>query len=185
MIDFCQKHDVRIVFGYMQVLGRATKNIELALDSDQIVKFNKNIIENHPNIVLPLMFSHTPCPLDIDTEPLSFRVASDGRVFPCASFHEDFFCIGNIYDNTLSDIINSDKFKSIQNWIHERKKIMSNNQCKNCYVSNLCQGSCPAASYYEMGDVNIPVHRLCEASKKFNYYMLPKLLNNIKLQERG
>ena len=62
---------------------------------------------------------------------------------------------------------------------------MSNNQCKNCYVSNLCQGSCPAASYYEMGDVNIPVHRLCEASKKFNYYMLPKLLNNIKLQERG
>lgn len=178
LIQFCAELGVRLVFGYVQILGRATKHLDYALNTDEIVKFNIDIVENYPDLVLPLMFSHTPCPLDIEEEPLSFRIAANGDIFPCASFHENFFCLGNIFEMTLEEAINSIKFHEIQKWVSERKQHMALTSCHNCYVCNLCQGSCPAASYYEHDDVNVPTSRLCNAAKKFNYYMLPKLLKN-------
>lgn len=118
LIDFCRELGVRIVFGYVQILGRAAENFEYALSSDEITNFNIFLVDNYPEIALPLMFSHTPCPLDIEEEPLSFRIAANGDIFPCASFHEQFFCIGNIFSTTLKEaihdvILKQRKFKSM------------------------------------------------------------------------
>lgn len=57
------------------------------------------------------------------------------------------------------------------------KKIMLQENCKGCYVANICKGSCPAASHYEMGDVYKPNTRLCEACQSLSYYMLPRMVN--------
>ncbi|MBQ8188164.1 MAG: radical SAM protein [Lachnospiraceae bacterium] len=185
LVQFCEENGLRLIFGYVQVLGRAAHHHEYILSADEIKEFNINIVENYPKIVLPLMFSHAPCPLDVEEEPLAFRIAANGDIFPCASFHEDFFVIGNIYDCSLQEAINSEKFKKIQAWVKERKNRMISDKCVNCYVADFCQGSCPAASYYEMGDVYAPVRRICDAAKGFNYYMLPKLFKEkVKLTDR-
>lgn len=175
LVPFCEELGLRLVLGYVQILGRAAENIEMALSTSEIVALNKTIINKYPSLSLPLMFSHTPCPLDIDNEPLSFRIAANGDIYPCASFHEPFFVIGNAYTTTLKDAIEGKRFKELQQWIASRKQRMSTHECKNCYVSSYCQGSCPAASYYECGDVYLPTTRLCMAAKQFNYFMVSKL----------
>lgn len=186
LIDFCKDIDVRLVFGYIQVLGRAALDTSYLLNSEEIKQFNRFIVENNPHLVLPLMFSHVPCPLDIDEEPLAFYISAEGDIYPCASFHESFFCIGNIYRDNLSQAIGGSRFKEIQNWVSERKEYMKSGPCKKCYVSDYCRGSCPAASYYEMHSDRIPPIRICEGAKKFNFYMLPKLLqNNVKFPDRS
>lgn len=185
LIAFSKEIGLELVFGYVQVLGRAASNFSYVLESNDIVDFNKQIVEKYPDLVLPLMFSHAPCPLDIDTEPLAFRIAANGDIFPCASFHEQWFCIGNLYKNSLKEAISGNKFVELQTWVKNRKNLMSKGVCKGCYAVNICQGSCPAASYYECGDAYIPTKRICYAAQKFNYYMLPKLLKNeVRLAER-
>lgn len=177
MVNFARSLGFNMVFGFVQILGRASSDHEYVLNSQEIAKFNKQVVENYSDVVLPLMFSHAPCPLDIDDEPLAFRVSSTGDIFPCASFHEDFFKLGNILKTSLKDTLQSDKFHRIQQWVSDRKNIMIHGPCKNCYVSYICQGSCPAASYYEEGDMYLPTKRICNAAKQFNCYMFPKLLN--------
>lgn len=177
LILFCKDNGLHLNFGFVQVLGRAMEYKDMALSSKQIHSVNKKLIEKYPEIPLPVMFSHSECPLDIDSEPMSFRIAANGDIFPCASFHEKFFSIGNIYRNTLLEAIEGRRFFEIRTWISERKSKMLQGACKKCYVANICKGSCPAASYYEMGDVYKPNHRLCEACKAFSYYMLPQMVN--------
>ena len=105
IVDFCHAHGLKLNFGFVQILGRAVNNINLAPSSEEIYEFNKTIINKYPDIPLPIMFSHTPCPLDIDEEPLSFRVTSNGDIYPCASFEEPFFIIGNAFSNEISSAL--------------------------------------------------------------------------------
>lgn len=177
LILFCKKLGLQLNFGFVQILGRAMEYKNIALSSKQIHSVNVKITEKFPEIPLPVMFSHSECPLDIDKEPMSFRVAANGDIYPCASFHEKFFSIGNVYQNTLLEAVESRRFSEIQKWISARKKIMLQENCKGCYVANICKGSCPAASHYEMGDVYKPNTRLCEACQSLSYYMLPRMVN--------
>lgn len=57
-------------------------------------------------------------------------IAADGKVFGCSAYlGDDKFCYGNIYDNTFSEIWESDKRKASYNYVKNELDI------KNCRVN--------------------------------------------------
>ncbi len=89
------------------------------------------------------------CPYSIvqNNQNIKFlpRIDSSGNVYPCQVEVNPRFIIGNIYENSLSDIMNSDIFHRYIEFVTDKKG--RNSKCGDCAVANLCGGGCVAVHY--------------------------------------
>ncbi|MDR0445676.1 MAG: SPASM domain-containing protein [Oscillospiraceae bacterium] len=92
------------------------------------------------------------------------RIALDGNVFPCQMFTIDKFTIGNIYDNTIADIMNGVALENFANMMRERLGRIP--KCAGCGYKLICAGGCPAEAYIENGTL-FSVSAKCEARKRY------------------
>ncbi|MFR1518923.1 MAG: radical SAM protein [Clostridia bacterium] len=79
---------------------------------------------------------------EIDCLP---RIDPYGNVYMCQIFTGDVNVLGNVKENSLSDVLCSEKCINIINNVRERKHNIK--KCKNCPFEDLCMGGCPAVAY--------------------------------------
>jgi uncharacterized protein len=80
------------------------------------------------------------------------RIAPNGGVFLCQLFVDESFCIGNINDQSLYDVIDCDDMIKLVNQIRSRKTKID--ECKICAYSPMCGCGCPAYAYIENGTID-------------------------------
>ena len=75
-------------------------------------------------------------------------ISENGDVYPCQMMTDEQFKGGNIYENSISEILNSDIFQKLITFSSK-----TNEDCKICPIKLLCGGACRARSFYQTGDV--------------------------------
>lgn len=160
----------QIGFSFINYVGRALINYKtLNISNEQkekCIEVVNNYHNNFQNLVKKLEYT-TICPFNntLDTS-LNVRVDAYGNVYPCQISSGNEYIIGNIYDNNLIDIINSDKFMSL------RKKIQEKSKCNQCVWKNNCGHCCPI-------EVNENNSYGCYKVKEMNKEIFQSLKKNI------
>lgn len=77
-------------------------------------------------------------------------ISENGDVYPCQMMTDEQFKGGNIFENSISEILNSDIFQKLITFSSK-----TNEGCKECPIKLLCGGACRARSFYQTGDVFI------------------------------
>ena len=107
---------------------------------------NIKITSGLNGLVLRMRNNRTWCPIG-----RTAAITSNGDIYPCALLMEDKFYLGNIRKDSLSEVRNSTRFKSIiEISLSRREKI---EKCKNCSWKNLCQAGCPGISLMSKGTI--------------------------------
>jgi uncharacterized protein len=68
-------------------------------------------------------------------------VIPDGKVFACSSLAFDEYCLGNIFDQGLKEILSSSN-RAIMKF-RNRSLALSNGVCSSCKWKTICKGGCP------------------------------------------
>lgn len=127
---------------------------EILLESDyKKVKLILNKIISKINIVYERDVEEFKCELDRELTKIEFglRISTNGNVYPCQYFLDSQFSIGNIYFNTLWDIVYGDKTKKIINLISLRKSFIK--KCTTCVYGDKCNAGCPAKAHLNNGNI--------------------------------
>ena len=69
-------------------------------------------------------------------------VAANGDVYPCHMMHQGIFLLGNIYSDSLKDILNSKSTLEVRNTL-----VGLCQECQDCQYVLLCGGGCKARAY--------------------------------------
>lgn len=83
---------------------------------------------------------------------LALAIDVMGNVFPCGCMRDIFFSIGNVHDQCVTEIINTqnERLQAIKDFYQSRKKLFEANYCKRCVasLSKIClhDGNCLAMS---------------------------------------
>lgn len=151
-----------VEFGIKQVgfnLAHATENFhEILASSSEIEKADKMIEKlaaGYPDAQIKFNEATVSlgCPFieDEKTVGCGFRIAPDGFVYPCQLFSDKEFRLGNVYLQTLKDILNGNELQRFLNLIQLRKHFIP--ACKSCVCQNFCAGGCPAMAYLENDNI--------------------------------
>jgi uncharacterized protein len=104
----------------------------------------------------------------------------NGDLYSCDHFVEPKYLIGNIGENCMVDLVNSEKQ---QKFGHDKKRQLPE-YCRRCEVRSKCQGGCPKKRIMKTPDGEEGLNYLCEGYKAFfNHIDMPmkimvELLNN-------
>jgi radical SAM protein with 4Fe4S-binding SPASM domain len=110
---------------------------------------------------------------DRDIYVYGLVIALDGNVFPCQMFTDDKFIIGNVYSQTLSEILNGERLSAFIVAVHGRKGNIE--QCKPCGYKGMCAGGCPAQAYAENQTIYSVSARCRTRKNHFNERLIEKL----------
>lgn len=76
-------------------------------------------------------------------------IAADGTVYPCHMLHRADWALGNVFDQPLSDILQSPKAAQLRS-----VGVDAIPDCAECNHKYLCGGGCRARSLFRYGDLN-------------------------------
>lgn len=80
-----------------------------------------------------------------------FQIDSKGDAFSCIWVQDERYKLGNIYENSIKELLFSKKMEDACDTVVERRfKI---DKCSKCRWRNLCQGGCMANPYNQKGTV--------------------------------
>lgn len=107
----------------------------------------KLVVANFANILLAII-APSARRLMCDISPCGggrcfFAVSANGDIFPCSEFVGlAEFKGGNLFNNNISDILNSKSFKMVT------ERLVENiSPCRTCAIRHFCGAPCPAEAY--------------------------------------
>lgn len=105
------------------------------------------------------------CPYNLEVENIEcgIRIAVNGYVYPCQSFTDSRFALGDIHLSTLQEIINGSAMKKFVDLVKNRQSNIA--ECNKCAYVHVCKGGCPAVAFRENGTLN-SVSALCDFRKQ-------------------
>ena len=126
---------------------------------------------------------HAPCRLS----PLIIAVNGSGDCSPCNQLCK--YTIGNIFDDSLMEVFNSDRSNKFKYRYEKLLDVKSNSQCKNCKVWNYCFGGCIAdrLNENEITNENLLINEKedrvhsCDIIRAMYYYILYISVHNREL----
>lgn len=92
-------------------------------------------------------------------------VESDGTVYPCDFYSDSQHKLGNLLENTMSEIV---KTKTMSDFIVQSLKV--NQECIECKFYTLCRGGCKR--YHHEDSSHTSKHKYCEGIKLFLNHVL-------------
>lgn len=161
---FFKRENINFDLGQLTILGRARGNREeLAVSPEEwgtamIELFNLWFYDREePFIEIPELVNYakglirnkaTSCSFGGNCRQAYISVNPNGDVYPCGRFgSDDKFKLGNINQNNLEDIMDSD----LQHYLASRN-VDNIDDCKKCDYKNLCNGGCFYNAFVETGD---------------------------------
>lgn len=109
-----------------------------------------------------------------DSIDCSFRIALNGNVFPCQMFTDERYSLGNLYLNTLEEILHGELLQAFIKRVRSRRNKLS--ECQSCGYQGFCHGGCPANALIENGDINT-ITRSCHLRKSMMNKLLFDMMN--------
>ena len=85
------------------------------------------------------------CPILSKDKSLSVSIKPNGEVQPCQALYNSFFSIGNIANETMSQILNDSENKKIQlirAFLRNREELLKRNKCNGCILDQKCGTGC-------------------------------------------
>ena len=99
-------------------------------------------------------------------------IEANGNVYPCDFYVGDEYCLGNILDKGLKEMIFS---KRAMEFVSESLNLK--NDCTKCQYCHLCMGSCKR---YSLTSNDRYDNYYCQAYKKFFSYTMNRIINIAK-----
>ena len=78
-------------------------------------------------------------------------IGADGNVYPCVLMMTEEFRMGNIFSESLAQIISKKEMSSLCNTLSKRKDTIKD--CKPCSWRSLCQGGCMGQALEQKGTI--------------------------------
>ena len=82
--------------------------------------------------------------------PISLLINPAGSVYPCLMLDSSEYCLGNIHQETLNEILNSKRFSEFCKMSATRCESIE--ECGKCQYKRLCGGGCPALALQKKGN---------------------------------
>lgn len=145
------------------------------------MEYTATVVENLKkelkiNIIFEGLNSSIGCPFyENDNIKCGLRISSDGYVYPCQLFSNKIFNIGNIKQNTLNEIVNSDRMKNFISLMNLRKFYIP--ECNECAYKCMCYTGCPAEAYNKNGNIFTNCGKCAQNKKIFNK-VIHKIIKN-------
>jgi radical SAM protein with 4Fe4S-binding SPASM domain len=98
-------------------------------------------------------------------------VLPGGDVYPCVFMAEKRFYLGNVYRQSLTDILYSPKLKRIAQMCASRREKID--KCRECLWVNFCQTGCPGLAYAQTENLQ-DTDQYCQLRKE----LYPKIIFN-------
>ena len=86
-------------------------------------------------------------------------ISRSGNVYPCNNLHAPKYKLGNLFEQSLSEIYNSAANEKIK-----RHTVNNVDKCRDCDFKLICGGSCRSRNFCENGDLDI-CSGFCEYDK--------------------
>lgn len=99
----------------------------------------------YPSSGCPFLLDDT---LKIDWVP---RVTAEGKVYPCQSFSDDLFLMGDVTGSTISRIMCASPLREFVNMVNERRH--NNPACSGCVWKYKCWKGCSARTYMKYNTI--------------------------------
>jgi len=93
----------------------------------------------------------------------------NGDVYACDHYVDPAWKIGNIAENSLEDILKSEKLQ----FFGSAKKVHLPETCKRCEVLNMCNGECPKNRFVTVVDEAEKLNYLCPGYRLFFNHCRP------------
>lgn len=144
-------------FGFLvdQGRGKGNKNVldydndddwALCLQAIGEIKKYADKFKNQLIIERKNCYPKTGCELvNLKKPSMAIRIDPDGYVFPCLYFRDIHHSLGNINDNTITEILNGQIFLNLINSLLYRESHIDS--CKDCIWDKQCFKGCPALAY--------------------------------------
>ena len=91
-------------------------------------------------------------------------VDSNGDVYPCSMVSHPDYCLGNIRNESLSEIQSSPKLKRIRQQFASRIERIA--KCKECQWRGFCRAACPGVALWQKGTI-WDTDELCDVRADF------------------
>jgi uncharacterized protein len=102
-------------------------------------------------------------------------IEPNGKSFPCYAYHQENTKIGNVAENTLGEIINSNPFKTLQSCTVNTLK-----KCSICEYKYLCGGACRAWGSEENQNDLFAAPPNCDHVKKKAMELIEAAINYLR-----
>lgn len=199
MLVWCAKHNINSLgLEPLSLNGRGSECKDISLDATEYYEGMKKVlkwciehnmicssnekiyIRDFENVAIKVlniqksvyMCCNIPCGAGIRHISLNY----DGKVYLCDSFNgDDKFCLGNIQEEKLINILNSSLVEEFKN-----RKIEDIKECAECSNKNICLHGCVAKEYYRnQVDYFIKRDYFC-----FYYYSLANDIKELLLEKK-
>lgn len=158
VLDFARRFEITDV---TFALAHPTSIFHNVIDTEpQINKlqiYMKELRDQNKDLKIDFQEEQTEwgCPLTTNEKTTNldcgFRIAPDGKVFPCQNFEDEEFVIGNLMTETLQEIVDGEKFTDLLTLLNLRLKYIP--ACLNCVCRSICRAGCPAKAYRETKNI--------------------------------
>ena len=144
-------------FGFIVNQGRGYENplfVDYDIEDDkkiwrEVIHTIKECSETYKNEIViqrKNCYPKTGCDLLNNKKPaMSLRIASNGNAFSCLYFNHEKHSLGNIFDNSLIEILKGQRFLDLINLLLYRENNIE--RCKQCIWNKQCFKGCPALAF--------------------------------------
>lgn len=139
-----------LIFQPLFPLGRAENDQNVLSGKEYYATLSKNPRVNpfnRINSIVKTSYNHRIDKCALGDGEIS--ISCTGDVYPCQLLHNERFLLGNIRDNSIADIYNSEKNNFFK--YHTVEKIQ---KCCTCDFRYLCGGACQARHFAETGSID-------------------------------
>lgn len=100
-------------------------------------------------------------------------IENDGSVYPCDFYVENTWCLGNLSDTSIEELLSG---KKMQTFLSESRKYRENSRCTACNYYMLCRGGCRHDWIFTQQNPEQQTNYFCEAYQDFYRYAMSRLL---------
>lgn len=152
IIQLCNsKGAASLSFNMYNKLGRACEESEIQFPDDksriETIDLINKVVDANKDIQQIMKITGAPtthfCPLLEDTPKFNLRIDSEGNVYPCQIFSGIQYSLGNIYSQTINEIIHSERTEMFHDFIKMTTEF--NSECVKCAFKKSCGKGCPGA----------------------------------------
>jgi len=111
----------------------------------------------------------------------ALAIEHNGDLFSCDHFVYPKYQLGNIMNNSLGDMVNSER----QSAFGRAKSDLLPKYCRECDVRFACNGECPKHRFIKTPDGEEGLNYLCPAYKKFFHHVDPLMKQMAALLHSG
>lgn len=156
VLDFAKKFGIKTVsFALAHCTDFFCQTSESEEEKESIIKWVETAKKVYPELEIdfPEGTVSWACPFLTEEENLDcgLRITAAGNVYPCQMFDSEEYCIGNIYQNNLEEIIGGVHLQRFLELMRLRKFFIQ--KCRGCICQAICYGGCPAKALLDNNNI--------------------------------